>query len=238
MNSKKIQKITNPIDNFKKKSIIKTVDLKHTFYNVSFKRKVTKMPPKSKFTKEEITSAAFEIASKYGISAVTAREIGKHLNSSSRPIFTVFKSMEEVIQSVVISAKNLYGEYIAEGLNEEIHFKGVGKQYIKFAIEQPKLFQLLFMSEKKEHLTINSIPAIDDNYDKILSSITNQYGVDKDTALSLYRHLWIYTHGIASLCATKTLEFKGDEISELITDVFVSLLIRKKSEAAGKETIQ
>ncbi|MBD5116574.1 MAG: TetR/AcrR family transcriptional regulator [Ruminococcaceae bacterium] len=188
------------------------------------------MPPKSKFSKKEIVAAAFEIASKNGIAAVTARAIGEKLNSSARPIFTVFKSMDEVTQEVIASAKALYNEYIKEGLKNEIHFKGVGTQYIKFAIEQPKLFQLLFMSESSEHLTINCIPAFDDNYDDILSSITDQYGVDKDTALSLYRHLWVYTHGIASLCATKTIEFKSEEISEMMTDVFVSLLIKKKSE--------
>lgn len=196
------------------------------------------MPPKSKFTKKEIAAAAFEIASKDGIAAVTARSVGEKLGSSARPIFTVFKSMDEVIQEVIVSARALYNEYIKEGLKNEIHFKGVGTQYIKFSIEQPKLFQLLFMSERADHLTINSIPVIDDNYDDILSSITDQYGVDKDTALSLYRHLWVYTHGIASLCATKTLEFKGEEISEMMTDVFIALLIKKKSEnnkSNGKE---
>lgn len=196
------------------------------------------MPPKSKFTKKEIAAAAFEIASKDGIAAVTARAVGEKLGSSARPIFTVFKSMEEVTQEVITSAKALYNEYIAEGLKEEIPFKGVGKQYIKFAMEQPKLFQLLFMSESSDHLTINSIPAFDDNYDDILSSIINQYGLDNESALSLYRHLWVYTHGIASLCATRTLDFKGDEISEMMTDVFIALLIKKKSEnnkSNGKE---
>ncbi|MCM1054037.1 MAG: WHG domain-containing protein [Bacteroides sp.] len=194
------------------------------------------MPPKSKFTKEEIVAAAFKIASEEGISSVTARAVGAKLNSSARPIFTVFHSMDDLIREVILAARALYNEYIKEGLREEIRFKGVGTQYIKFAIEHPKLFQILFMSERDDHLTINSIPAVDDNYDDILSSITNQYGLDRETALSLYRHLWVYTHGIASLCATKTLEFKSEEISEMMTDVFVSLLIKKKSETnAGKE---
>lgn len=196
------------------------------------------MPPKSKFTKKEIAAAAFEIASKDGIAAVTARAVGEKLGSSARPIFTVFKSMEEVIQEVIASAKSLYNEYITEGLKEEIPFKGVGTQYIKFAMEQPKLFQLLFMSENSDCMTINFLPAFDDNYDDILSSIKKQYGLDNESSLSLYRHLWVYTHGIASFCATKTLKFKNEEISEMMTDVFIALLIKKKSEnnkSNGKE---
>lgn len=188
------------------------------------------MPPKSKFTKEEIIAAALQIAAESGIEAVTARAIGERLKSSARPVFTVLQNMDEVISGVTAAAKKMYNKYIQEGLTEEIRFKGVGKQYIKFAMEQPKLFQLLFMSEQSSNPDINNISFFDENYEDILASITDAYGVDREAALSLYQHLWIYTHGIAALCATKTLKFSAEEISGLMTDVFKSLLINKISE--------
>ena len=190
------------------------------------------MPPKSKFTKEEIIAAALQIASESGIEAVTARSVGERLGSSARPVFTVFKNMDEVIDGVKNAAKKLYNEYIQEGLKEEIRFKGVGKAYIKFAAEQPKLFQMLFMSEMPMNTALNSLPVIDDNYDEIVGSITEQYGLDKDSALSIYSQLWIYTHGIASLLATKTIMFTAEEISERMTDIFVGLLTKRKREIA------
>ena len=190
------------------------------------------MPPKSKFTNEEIIAAALQIASESGIEAVTARSVGERLGSSARPVFTVFKNMDEVIDGVKNAAKKLYNEYIQEGLKEEIRFKGVGKAYIKFAAEQPKLFQMLFMSEMPMNTALNSLPVIDDNYDEIVSSITEQYGLDKDSALSIYSQLWIYTHGIASLLATKTIMFTAEEMSERMTDIFVGLLTKRKREIA------
>ena len=33
-----------------------------------------------------------------------------------------------------------------------------------------------------------------------------------------------YTHGIATLCVTKTCRFTGDEISSMITEVCMSIL--------------
>lgn len=188
------------------------------------------MPPKSKFTREEIIAAALKIAEENDISAVTARAIGDKLNSSARPVFTVFKSMEEVITEVKKAAKGIYNEYIREGLKEELPFKGVGKAYIRFAVEKPKLFQFLFMSETDQNTTVGALPVVDDNYEDILSSITEQYGIPKEDALSLYSHLWIYTHGIASLCATKTVKFSGTEISGMITEVFIALMVKKKTE--------
>lgn len=193
------------------------------------------MPPKSKFTKEEIIAAALEIASQEGISYVTARAIGIKLNSSSRPIFTVFKSMDEVIQEVKKAARLLYNTYIKEGLKEEISFRGVGRQYIKFSVEQPKLFQLLFMSEEPEGTTLNSLPLFDDNYDDIVLSITKQYGLHNEDALTLYKHLWVYTHGIASMCATKTLVFSVDEMNKMITEIFISLITKIKSDISQRE---
>lgn len=193
------------------------------------------MPPKSKFTKEEIIAAALEIASESGIEAVTARSVGERLKSSARPIFTVFKSMEEVIDGVKKAARKLYNRYIREGLTEEIRFKGVGKAYIKFAAEQPKLFQMLFMSELPLNTALNTLPVIDDNYGNIVDSIIEQYGLDRDSALSIYSQLWIYTHGIASMLATKTLGFSAEEISERMTDIFIALLTKRKREISERK---
>ena len=70
------------------------------------------MPPKSKFTREQIIAAALEIASQQDISCVTARAVGEKLNSSARPIFTVFKNMEEVTGEVKKAAREMYNEYV------------------------------------------------------------------------------------------------------------------------------
>ncbi|MCM1299973.1 MAG: TetR/AcrR family transcriptional regulator [Firmicutes bacterium] len=194
------------------------------------------MPPKSKFTKEEIIAAAVRIAEEQGIEGITARALGEKLGSSARPVFTVFKNMEELIGEVIKAVRELYNAYIKKGLGCEIAFKGVGLEYVKFAVEKPRLFQILFMFNDDKKSDINSIlPKIDDNYDKILRSITDSYGIDKENALILYRHLWIYTHGIASLIATGTCFFTDGEIDAMMTDIFQGLLIKLKAEKDKKE---
>ena len=54
------------------------------------------MPPKPKFTREEIVGTALDLVREKGIEALTARELGAKLGSSARPIFTVFRNMEEL----------------------------------------------------------------------------------------------------------------------------------------------
>lgn len=183
------------------------------------------MPPKAKFTKEEITEAALNIVQTNGFEALTSRELGTRLGSSARPIFTVFKNMEEVQQAVVESARMLYKEYVNKGLKEEHPFKGVGTQYILFSVNEPKLFQLLFMTEQPQKSDLSGVlPLIEESYEEILLAIQDEYGINELMAEKLYHHLWIYTHGIATLCATKMCRFTGVEISSMITEVFMSLL--------------
>lgn len=194
------------------------------------------MPPKAKFTREQIINAALEIVRQEGMESLSARRLAKKLNSSSCPIFTVFANMDEVRLAVQEVAKARYKEYVERGLADAPAFKGVGKQYILFAVREPKLFQLLFMSEQSSAPGIDMVlPLIEESYGDILASIIREYGLERNAAERLYRHLWIYTHGIATLSATKMCSFTGEEISRMMTDVFVALLKNVKEESYGND---
>lgn len=191
------------------------------------------MPPKAKFNEDEIIAAALSIIQEKGFDALTARALGTKLGSSARPIFTVFQSMEEVQTKAITAAKDLYNDYIQKALSQSDKnvpcFKCVGEQYIKFAMSEPKLFQLLFMKEQ-EHIPnfTNILPIIETNYEQILCSIEEEYGFDRSISQRIYQHLWVYTHGIATLCATKMCCFTKEEISNMMTEVFKSILKEMK----------
>ncbi len=187
------------------------------------------MPPKAKFTREEIIQAALQIVRSQGFSALTARALGEQLGSSPRPIFTIFENKEEVQQDVIAAAKSVYKEYIDKGLSEAIPFKGVGKQYISFSMQEPKLFQLLFMHEQVNIPDIQGVlPMIDESYQRIVQSIQESYHLDEVLSIKLYQHLWIYTHGIATLCATKMCRFTSEDINQMISELFMSLIKQMK----------
>lgn len=189
------------------------------------------MPPKAKFTKEEIVAAALGIVRERGIDELTARALGTALGSSSCPIFTVFANMEEVHEAVLEAAKKVYKGYIEKGIPQTPAFRGVGEQYVRFAVEEPNLFKLLFMSEKEEIPEVTGVlPLIDQSYDTILLSVSEGYHLTKAQAANLYRHLWIYTHGIATLCVTKMCKFTSEDIGKMMTEIFLSLLKNTKGK--------
>lgn len=185
------------------------------------------MPPKAKFTREEIINAALDIVRTEGFAALTARTLGAKLGSSARPIFTLFASMDEVCQEVVAAVRALYAEYVDRGFEQTglPAFKGVGIQYVKFALAEPKLFQVLFMSEQPKKPAIGDVlPAIEEHYQQILDSIKDDYGLNRQKAEWMYRHLWIYTHGIAVLCATNMCTFTQEDMAKMMSEIFTAVL--------------
>ena len=105
------------------------------------------MPPKPKFTRDQMITAAMNLIEEKGYESLTARELGKYLGSSSCPIFTLFKDMDELKTEVKNRAVEIFNEYMA--VAEEFYpaYKKRGMQWVKFASEQPRLFRLLFMQE-------------------------------------------------------------------------------------------
>lgn len=188
------------------------------------------MPPKAKFTREQIAQAALDIIRENNCEAVTARALATKLGSSSCPIFTVYANMDEVVEEAIKLAKAIYAQYVQKGLEQQPAFKGVGTQYIQFAKDEPKLFQLLFMTEMDIASVDNFLPEIDDNYTAILNSVQVPYGLTENDAKNLYVHLTIYTHGIATLIARKVVTFTDADIDRMLTEVFVGLLKEIKTK--------
>jgi len=188
------------------------------------------MPPKPKFTKEEIVAAALELVSEKGIGALTARELGARLGSSARPIFTVFNSMEQVQEEVRAAALKRFESYAEKAVHYTPVFKQVGMQMILFAMEEPKLYQLVYMSENAGATDFEGIvERLGDVAQLCVDVIQRDYGLSEKDAKALFEHVWIYTFGIGALCATGMCRFSQDEIIQMLGQDFMAMLFYAKS---------
>lgn len=200
------------------------------------------MPPKPKYTREEIIETALNIVREKGKDALSARSLAKALGTSSAPIFTAFENMEEVQDEVIKSAKAIYAQYVKDGLNNTPAFKGAGMQYILFAKNEPELFQLLFMSKTDEPDLSHFMPNTDENAPIILSAVESNYKLNEKQARNIYNHMAVYTYGIAVLFAKKICMFSMEEISGMLTEVFTALmkntLLSSENQTSDKEVLK
>lgn len=181
------------------------------------------MPPKFKFTREEIIQEALDLTRKNGISAVTARALGERLHSSVKPIFGQFKNMEEVQKEVLKASYDLSCTRMQELMEsgEYPPYKASGIAYIRFAKEEPELFKLLYMRDRSNESFDDKI------YMKpLMEEVQKNLDLSEDDAYLFHLEMWIFVHGIAVMTATSYLEWDMDKVSEVLSDAYMGLKYR------------
>lgn len=179
------------------------------------------MPPRAKFKKEEIVEAAFALVREKGPGALTARALGEALGSSARPVFTVFRSMEEVEEAALARANEFYEDYTRKAMKNPAYpvYKNSGMAYIRFAGEEPELFQWLFMRNRREEK--QGEPNM--FFDEIVSLLAKASGMPREKAMLFHTEMWVFVHGAAVMAATSYMNWKEEQISDMLSDVYLGL---------------
>lgn len=187
------------------------------------------MPPKTKYTKEQIIEAAYELTRQRGIDAVVAREVGKYLNTSSSPIFTVWNSMEELKEEVFKLSKKKYQEYMADIFDYTPAFKEYGLRCVNFAIDEPNLYRLLFLTKSDQHNPYTRFKQDFENmYQMLVHEIISQFALSEKDAKDLLIQMIIFANGIAAYVITDPKSFSIDYVSRLLSQVCIGIVISNK----------
>ena len=195
------------------------------------------MPPKPKFKKEEIVAAAMKVVSEKGIESLTAQELRNVLKCSASPIFTVFNTMREIQDEVRIAAMKRFEQYEVAAVADMPIFKQIGMKMVMFGIQEPKLYQLLFMQEHGNAVTFDDVfGELGDTAKICIDAIEKDYALTAEQAKLLFENVWIYTFGVGALCATKVCRFTEEELSQMLTTEFQAMMMLIKSGAVHSNT--
>ena len=187
------------------------------------------MPPKVKITKEQIILGAVELAR--ANESLTAAALSKQLQCSTQPIFSHFANMGEVKQAVLKQAEQEFTEFLRKPLPAVAPYKATGLRYIQFARTEPQLFALLFMSPRsatENMLNQNS------STEFLIELIRESEQLSQEQATEVYKIMWLFCHGIATMIATQTVEIADVEISQLLDTVFQNIRGGEKNEISPK----
>lgn len=163
------------------------------------------MPPKVKITKDMILNTVLKLTRETGFETVNARSIASKLECSTRPIFTCYQNMEELKNDFLAFAYDYYEQYVTNYRNSEniSLYLILPLSYIEFPGEEPNLFKLLFINDMDLEMTEakDFYKEIDNEKRARLFSETIKKDLEK--AKVIFLDLFLYTHGIAVLTATK-----------------------------------
>ncbi|MBR0081896.1 MAG: TetR/AcrR family transcriptional regulator [Clostridia bacterium] len=180
------------------------------------------MPPRVKFQKEEIVNAALETVRAKGPESLTAREVAAALGGSTRPIFTWFDSMESLKGEVRALAAERYRGYLERGLRESVPFRGVWRQYLRFAKEEPSLYKLLFLT-RPTGASGGAVEALRFSQELARESVMRIYRMDAYTADCFFRDLWLAAFSFATMIVTDECPYTEEEILAIGTEISVSI---------------
>ena len=186
------------------------------------------MPPKFLFTREEMLQAALRVTKRSGLSGLTARALASELDCSVKPIFGLFRNMEELHAEVLSAADTLYRSYLEADMQSGKYppYKASGMAYIRFAREEKELFRLLFMRDRSHE----AIPEDRESIRPLLTLLQKNLGIDEDAAYLFHLEMWVYVHGIATMIATSYLNWDEDFVSRVLTDAYTGMTMRYTKE--------
>lgn len=187
------------------------------------------MPPKAKITKEMILNTTLDITRDTGFETVNARSIASKLQCSTRPIFTCYENMDELKKDFLAFAYEYYEQYVNNFRNsaEVSPYLILPLSYIEFAQKETYLFKLLFIND----MDLKMAEAKDfyreiDNENKA-KTFSETVGIELECAKTIFLDLFLYSHGIAVLTATKKLTLDRNTVEEMVRNI-LSAFVRKE----------
>ena len=185
------------------------------------------MPPKVKISRGDILNTCLEIVKSSGTEGINARNIASVLGCSTQPIFSNFKSMEELEEETVLAAYQIYLDFIKREVESDKYpkYKAYGMAYIRFAGQEKELFKLLFMRDRRgEDLTPSS------DFEESVKIIMEANGISYEKAKLMHLEMWSCVHGIGTMLATSFLPLEEETISQMISDVYLGVRSRLLAE--------
>lgn len=180
-------------------------------------------------TKDMILKTAFDIAREKGLDGISNRELAKKLNCSIRPIYYQFQNVDELYNELYIKIEKYFYRFLMDNMNDEMpKYKQVGINYIKFAKKEKELFKILFMSEID--LGLNDFITKDmEDFNELSKLIKISTSLNDEDIESFHIKMWIFSHGLATLVASSTINISDEQLKQLLSLEFQALMLLKEN---------
>lgn len=126
-----------------------------------------------------------------GADSINARDLGEWLGCSSRPLFTAFRNMEELIDAVrmEVSQRFLQRVRAARDANSPIPAaKRMGMCIVQFAQNEPNLYKFIHWTGE-QMLDVKELSQI------MATQYQTDYQLSDDDALAFFDHMMIFNMG-------------------------------------------
>jgi len=181
--------------------------------------------------RELILDASTSLISEGGLSTLSAREVARRIGYSPGTLYNVFENLDDLVLN--IEGRLLDGlarelESIPKDGSPKNEILALGRAYLKYTCEKPKLWNLLF----EHHLPPGTdIPLwyqqkLDSLMQRVEAVVAELLPGHKPEEVKRSAHaLWAGVHGISSLATADKLSVVTNDGAGVLVDLLVSTYV-------------
>lgn len=180
------------------------------------------MAGKSIIDKETLLKVALKMVDEEGLDCINARSLASAAGISTKPIYRIYTSLDDLKKDVNEIIKKEYDEFIMKRVDNKNALITVCVAYIEFAQMRKNYFRSMFLSNNLNWTSVNDVLNEKWNQSTIIN-LVNKHGLSFDEAKNLFMHVWLYANGLATLIASNELTINNKEILIRIVKIYKEL---------------
>lgn len=180
------------------------------------------MAAKSIIDKETLLKVAVSMVEKNGIDSINARSLAHEAGISTKPLYRLYTSLDDLKSDVNDIIKKEYDEFIIKRVDNKNALITLCVAYIEFAQMHKNYFRSLFLSHNLKWHTIDDVLNEKWNQGAIIN-LVNKHNLSFEEAKTLFMNVWLYSNGLATLIASNDLAIDNKEILVRVVKVFKEL---------------
>ena len=180
------------------------------------------MAGKSIIDKDTLLKVALKMVEEQGIESINARDLAKNANISTKPIYRIYTSLDELKNDVNEIIKKEYDNFIMKRVDNKNALITVCVAYIEFAQMHKNYFRSMFLSNNLKWTSVNDVLNEKWNQSTIIN-LVDKHGLTFEEAKNLFMHVWLYANGLATLIASNELTIDNKEILIRVVKIYKEL---------------
>ena len=163
-----------------------------------------------------LVDAATKVVAKEGVAAVTLREVARLAGVSHNAPYRHFDGLSALLAAVATEGFEEFGARLREAAEGEPDAKlrrtAIGRAYLRFALDNPKLYLLMFGAEldKQQHPDLRA--ASDEAFSVLTSTLARAGRAGHADAINA----WAFVHGLAHLVLDKQIKANDPAVADLL----------------------
>lgn len=189
------------------------------------------MARRTQISREIILNTAFQMLIRDGYSSISITSLAREIGCSTQPIAWHFGNMDGLRDALLRhSLEYIQNHFALSSDSTTSMLLEIQRRYVDLAFNFPNLYKYLYMTDQDREQTKELVQSLRfPNYEEILYSLQQEYGVSHQAAQRYLLDLQLYVHGIAS-CAVANIpvSFKDDVMTMIheTNETFLEKMIK------------